>query len=104
MVALPLAKGPDYVVIFIAFLQFVVFALSLWAMFKLWMAVIDFLGQKPTGRAELLASVLGRVEVGGTGKGLKLKAVGAGLGGTVTILGVAVLAMYVLGNHVVTGG
>jgi hypothetical protein len=96
-------KGPSYVVLFIALLQFVVFVLSLWAIFKLWMTVIEFLGQQPSGKAKLLANVLGRAEVGGSGTALKVKAVGAGLGGTVVILGVAVLAMYVLGNHVVTG-
>jgi hypothetical protein len=67
------------------------------------MTVIEFLGQQPSGKAKLLANVLGRAEVGGSGTALKVKAVGAGLGGTVVILGVAVLAMYVLGNHVVTG-
>jgi choline-glycine betaine transporter len=97
------AQGPSYVIILIAVLQFFVFVLSLWAIFKLWMAVIEFVGQRPTEKARLLASVLGRAEVGGSGTALKVKAVGAGLGGTITILGVAVLAMYVLGNHVVTG-
>jgi hypothetical protein len=42
------------------------------------MSVIEFLGQKPTRRAGLLASVLGHATVGGKGKGLTLKAVGAG--------------------------
>lgn len=99
---LTLAKGPDYVILVIATLQFFIFIFSLWAIYKLWMAVIDFIGHKSTARADLLASILGKAEIGGEGNSLKFKAIGTGLGGTVTILGVAVLAMYVLGNHIVT--
>lgn len=66
--------------------------------------MFEFIGNKSTKRAELLAKVLGKAEVSGSGEKFKVRAVGAGLGGTVTILAVAVLAMYVLGNHTVTGG
>jgi len=98
----PLVEGPPFAILIIATLQFLIFAFSLWAIFKLWMSVIEFLGQKSTGRARLLAGLLGGAEVAASFKKLKFKAIGAGLGGTVTILGVAVLAMSVLGNHVVT--
>ena len=96
-----LAKGPDYVILFIVFLQFLIFSFSLWAIYKLWMSVIEFLGHKSTSRAKILAGILGSSEVEGSAGNLKIKAIGTGLGGTVSILGVAVIAMYVLGNHVV---
>ncbi len=95
------AEGPDFVILFIVILQFLIFAFSLYAIYKLWMAVIEFLSQKPTSKAKIIASILGAAEVEGSTKSLKFKAIGTGLSGTVSILIVAVLAMYVLGNHVV---
>ena len=66
------------------------------------MSVIEFLGHKSTSRAKILVDILGGTKVEGQAKHVKLKAIGTGLGGTVSILGVAVLAMYVHDNHVVT--
>ena len=102
IVRMGLAEGPESVIMFISFLQFLIFVFSLIAIYKLWMSVIEFLGQKSTSRSKILAGVLGGTRIEGEGKNLKLKAIGTGLGGTVAILGVAVLAMYVIGNHVVT--
>ncbi len=101
MMHMTIGKGPDYVILFIVLLQFLIFAFSLYAIYKLWMSVIEFLSQKSTSRAKMLAGILGGTEFEGSAKNLKLKAIGTGLGGTVSILGVAVLAMYVLGNHIV---
>ena len=95
-------RGPSPVIMLLAVLQFATFAGALWLLFKLWMTVFEFMGNKPTERAKLLAGVLGRSEVGASAGPLRVRAVGAGLGGTVAILGIAVLAMYVLGDHVVT--
>jgi len=102
IVKMTIAEGPEFVIMFISFLQFLIFVFSLIAIYKLWMSVIEFLGQKSTSRAKILAGVLGGTKIEGEGKNLKFKAIGTGLGGTVAILGVAVLAMYVIGNHVVT--
>src|ERR1700690_2254360 len=60
-------QGPAAVVTFIAVLQVAVFVLSLWAIFKLWMTVIEFVTQKPTINARALAQILGRSEAGGAG-------------------------------------
>ena len=49
-------QGPDYVIILIVFIQFNVFTLSLWMIFKLWMTVFEFLGKRTTERARILAT------------------------------------------------
>ena len=94
--------GPDFVVLAISLLQLLIFLSSLVAIYKIWMAVINFIGDQPNKKGELLVKMLGNINASADVGELKSKAIGTGLAGTVAILVLAVAAMYVIGNHTVT--
>lgn len=95
------STGPSEVVLTIVIIQAAIFFSSLFGVFKLWMGVFDFLGNKSTRRAEILASIIGTVEAEGSNDLVKGKIKTTGFIGTLLILAIAVGAMYVVGDHVV---
>ena len=96
------SEGPIHLISFVVILQFLIFAFSLVVIFKLWMSIIELLRHKSTFRARLLARILGDTEMEGSVKNLLIKVIGIGLCGTVSVLGISVFAMSVIGNHVVS--
>jgi len=95
-------SGPPLFLIILALLQVVVFLVALFLVGKVWLTVIDFVRNTDLGRGRILASIIGNATTqGNTGKS-SIKAAGISLGLTVSILLVAVAAIYVIGDqHVV---
>jgi len=97
------ADGGPIVILAIISLQFLIFTFSLWVVYRLWKAVLSFLDKNNMHKSSLLNSIIGRVDMDSSNKEIKVKAVSTGLGGTILIIALAVVAMHVIGNHSVTG-
>ncbi|MBU4413976.1 MAG: hypothetical protein KJ976_02560 [Proteobacteria bacterium] len=85
----------------ITVLQAAVFLSSLYIVWKIWRAVLDFIAEADTERARILKTILGHATVEGSGKGVKGKAIGVGLGATILILVLAVVAIWFIGHHTI---
>jgi hypothetical protein len=94
-----IGSGP--VVITAMVLQFMILLFALFLVYKIWSSVITYLKDADDAKAKWLANMLGKGEVGGKIGKTSFKAIGSGLGVTTVILGIAVLAMIVIGNHTV---
>ncbi|MGV2990044.1 hypothetical protein ACE1OE_20615 [Vibrio sp. E150_011] len=99
---IPAVAGPDFVVLTIALMQIIIFMSSLFAIYRIWIAVINFVGDQPSKKSDVLIKILGNIDTSADVNVLKTRAVGTGVASTVAILTLAVAAMYVIGNHTVT--
>ena len=95
--------GSAFVIIIAMVLQFAVFIFSLVIIYKLWSILINAIKGSNNATAKVLANLLGGFSAKGENKTpsiiAKMKIGGFGLLGTIVILVLACIAMYVIGHH-----
>lgn len=96
------SAGPSWLVVITEIFLLTIFCGALWVVYKIWMRAMDHSEQRPEGDEKRTSSLFGKTEAGFQSKSFRFKAAGAGLGGTIVILALAVVAMYILNNQVVT--
>lgn len=83
-----------WIIAMVLVIQFIIFMASLFGIYKLWTAIINFISDSSDSKIKHLLTALGSGEVSYS----KTKIMGTGLLGTVLILAVTVAAMWVIGN------
>lgn len=83
-----------WVIVLIIFLQTAIFLLSMFGVYKMWKDIIHFITNSSDSKIRYFLKAIGGGEVSYS----KTKVMGTGIGITILILAVTVLAMFVIGN------